>query len=451
MHRLFWKIFLSFWLALILFSVAAVLAMSGYIEHVRAQDRDAGPFRQLAAYAAEGQAVADRDGLQGLRAWLSGLDRREAVPLLLLDAQGRDLLDRPVPLFISARFNGERRRPRRERGLSPPPITLGGESYRLVPDFQNVTLARVLGRPRMFAIPFFIAALVSALVCLLLSRYLTYPLERLRSATARFAAGDMTQRVAGALGGRRDEIADLARAFDDMAERLQRAFQAQRQLLRDASHELRSPLARLQAALGLARQRSERRVDAELDRIERETERLDNLIGQILALSRLEADVDQPAMEHVDLAELLQSLVEDAGFEAQVRGCRIAVTDTAAATVMANAALLHSALENVIRNAIKYTAAGTDVELSLRPDPARTGWVVVAVRDHGPGVPEADLPRLFKPFVRVGEARDRASGGYGLGLAIAERVLRLHGGEIVARNAVGGGLSVSIKLPMVGA
>jgi two-component system sensor histidine kinase CpxA len=313
-----------------------------------------------------------------------------------------------------------------------------------------VTLVRVLQRPRVIALPLVIAALVSALICLLLSRYLTLPLERLRRTTQRFAAGDLSQRVAPTLGRRRDEIADLAIAFDRMAERLEKVFGAQRQLLRDASHELRSPLARLQAALGLARQRGAGAAAKELDRIERETERLNELIGRLLSLSRLEAGVDSAALEPVNLQELLHMLADDARFEAEAHGCRVELHAPGAATVMANPLWLHSALENVVRNAVRYTHAGTAIEITLRDDPERPRWVAVQVRDHGPGVPESDLARLFEPFVRVGEARDRASGGYGLGLAIAERAVRLFGGEIAARNEPGGGLSVVIRLPRAG-
>jgi two-component system, OmpR family, sensor histidine kinase CpxA len=454
MHRLFWKIFLSFWLALIVFAAAAMLAASNYIETVRAQNEERAPLERLLRYRAQAQAAADTGGIDGLERWARELDRRDAVPFLLIDAGGRELLGRPVSAFVAARLERERQREaheaaehgrehrRRPRGAIV--RVPGGDVYRLLPDTQSITLGRILHRPRVIAIPLLIAAVVSALVCLLLSRYLTRPLERLRGAARQFAAGDLTLRVAPTLGRRRDEIAELARAFDQMAERLEKVFGAQRQLLRDASHELRSPLARLQAALGLARQRGG--AGAKLDRMERETERLNELIGRLLSLSRLEAGVDAASTEPVDLTELLHALVDDARFEAETAGCGVTLDVPVTATVNANPLWLHSALENVVRNAIRYTAKNSAVEISLTDDAARPGWVVIRVRDHGPGVPEADLERLFEPFVRVGEARDRASGGHGLGLAIADRAVRLFGGEISARNEPDGGLSVLIRL-----
>jgi two-component system sensor histidine kinase CpxA len=455
MHRLFWKIFVSFWLTLIVFAGAVVFAASNYLESTRTHEEHGRPLERLSSYHRQAQAAAERGGIDGLKTWAAELDRREAIPMLLIDEQGRDLLGRAVSPFVIARLNRERLRrlheereehAEREHRLRFPSLRLAdGRRILMVPDFQSVTLGRVLHRPRVIAFPLVIAALLSALVCLLLSRYLTRPLERLRRTTQQFAAGDLSQRVAPTMGKRRDEIADLAVAFDRMAERLEKVFGAQKQLLRDASHELRSPLARLQVALGLARQRAQGGAK-ELDRIEREAERLNELIGRLLSLSRLEAGVDSASVEPIDLPELLQSLVEDARYEAEARGCRVTLHQSVPATVTANALWLHSALENVVRNAIKYTTEGTEVEIGLRTDPIQPGWVVVQVRDHGPGVPEKDLARLFEPFVRVGEARDRESGGYGLGLAIAERAVRLFGGEIAARNEPDGGLSVLIRL-----
>ena len=307
-------------------------------------------------------------------------------------------------------------------------------------------LAQGLQRPRVIALPVAVAALVSALICLILSRYLTFPLERLRRATQHIAAGDLTQRVVPSMGSRRDKIADLAGAFDKMAERLEKVFSAQRQLLSDASHELRSPLARLQVALGLARQRSSGQADKELDRIELEIERLNELIGQLLELSRLEAGVDAAHIEQVDIRELLEELINDAQLEADSKGCQVRLRESFPAIVKANAMLLHSAIENVVRNAIKYTKRDTAVEISMLEDAGNSDSIIIQIRDHGPGVPEEMLSHILEPFVRVEEARDRLSGGHGLGLAIADRAVRLYGGEIVARNESDGGLSILIRL-----
>lgn len=450
MHRLFWKIFLSFWAALVLFAAATMFSASQYLEHTRQQQEAAGPRERLQLRVTEGQDVADRAGIEGLKAWLRELDGRELVPLLLLDRDGRDLLGRPVPAPVAEHLAREAARPR----LAPfrprlrPLIRLAdGQEFRLVPDYQGVTLGRVIARPRVIALPLILAAMASGLVCFLLARYLTAPLDRLRRATERYATGDLDARVAPTLGTRRDEVAELAQAFDHMAQRLQELMTSQRQLLSDVSHELRSPLARLQVALGLARQRSDGRAAAELDRIERETERLNELIGQLLSLARLESGVTVATREPVDLAELLASVASDADFEAHATHRRVEIAETVPAVIHGDARLLQSALENIVRNAVRYTAADTTVTLSLERGRAQPDSWRITIRDHGPGVPEATLPRLFEPFVRVGDARDRASGGYGLGLAIAQRAVRLHGGEVSAHNEPAGGFSIVVRLP----
>jgi two-component system sensor histidine kinase CpxA len=453
-HRLFWKIFLSFWIALIVFAVATMLAASHFLDRMREQQDAANPYVQLVKRVAEGQAIAQRDGIEGLQSWLRELDEREVIPLLLVDQQGHDLLGRPVPAFIAERIsrqarNSSHRSAERRAWLARTLIRLPDQTeYRLIPDFQAVTLGRVLRRPRVIALPLTVAALVSGLVCFGLARYLTAPIARLRRATHAYAAGDLAQRVAPSLGTRRDEIADLARDFDRMAQRLQELIAAQKQLLSDVSHELRSPLARLQVALGLARQRAPGQADTELERIEREAERLSDLIGQLLSLARLGSALAPPASETLDLAQLVQSVAADADFEAQARNRRVQVARTLPAVIQANEALLHSALENVVRNAVQHTADGTTVTLSMHHDGHGPRTLAIEVHDHGPGVPEDMLPRLFEPFVRVSDARERTSGGYGLGLAIAERAVRLHGGAIAARNNADGGLTVTIRLPL---
>jgi two-component system sensor histidine kinase CpxA len=317
-----------------------------------------------------------------------------------------------------------------------------------MPDFQAVTLGRVLRRPRVIALPIVVAAIVSGLVCLLLARYLTAPIGRLRRATEAYAAGDLKPRVAPTLGSRRDEIADLARAFDHMAQRLQELMTSQRQLLSDVSHELRSPLARLQVALGLARQRADGRATAELDRIEDETERLNDLIGQLLSLSRLEVGVMKPETEPVDIGEILAAVAADADFEARANNRRVEVARVEPTFIRGDAALLHSAIENIVRNAVRYTAENTVVRLSLDRSGGQPDGLTIRIRDYGPGVPEEMLPRLFEPFVRVDDARDRSRGGFGLGLAIAQKAIRLHGGKVTARNEPDGGLSMLITLPI---
>lgn len=430
-----------------------MFAASSYLEHTRTQ-QDIGSMRtRLSKYFDQGQAVAKQEGIAGLKEWLDQLDRSEAIPILLINEAGRDLLGREVPAYIITRL--DRRRQRAEQNEQrwlhhQQPIRLAdGSSFHMVPDFQSITLRRVLQRPRVIALPMAIAALVSVLACLILGRYLTFPLERLRRATQHIAAGDLTQRVVPSMRGRRDEIAELAGAFDKMAERLEKVFSAQRQLLSDVSHELRSPLARLQVALGLARQRSNGQAEKELDRIELEIERLNELVSHLLEFSRLQAGVDAAHIEQVDIRELLEGLIEDAQFEAESKDCKVRLRTSFPAIVKANATLLYSAIENVVRNAIKYTKRGTAVEISMLADAGNEQGIIIQVRDHGPGVPNEMLPHLFEPFTRVEKARDRLSGGYGLGLAIADRAIRLYGGDITARNDPDEGLNIHIRLQLV--
>lgn len=444
MRRLFWKLFFSFWAALIVFAAAVVLAASVYIDQMRKREDAAPPFERYARYTLAAQAVVDAHGIQGLRRWAHMIDRTELVPVLLLDAQGRDLLDRNVPRRVLAHLHRLQRAPPGAR-LRPPIFLPDGHRMWLVPDFQGVTLARFLSRPRVIEVPLLVAALAAGLVCLLLAHYLAAPIERLRRATLAYAAGDFSQRVGPSLGARRDEIVDLAHALDFMAERLDALLRSQKELLRDVSHELRSPLARVHAALGLARQHAGGAATAELDRIEHETERLGDLIGQILSLSRLDSGAGPAVREPVALEELLREVTQDAALEAEARGCAVRVRGALdGAIVTGDPMLLHSALDNVLRNAVKHAPPGTEVEVVLALEPSGCR---IEVHDQGPGVPEDMLPRIFEPFVRVGEARDRASGGYGLGLAIAKRALQTHDGRIAAKNRSGGGLSVVLYLP----
>jgi two-component system sensor histidine kinase CpxA len=451
MHRLFWKFFLSFWIALIFFSGAIIFAVSHYLDELRDRENAGGEIEHMLFRAREAQAAADSNGIAGLRTWAHTVDKHEAIPILVLNQSGEDILGRTVPQRTLEHIRHDEK-PAREPdspGHSHHAIRLAnGTEYSLHADFPGVTLARVLQRPRIIAVPVFLAALISGIVGLVLARYLVGPIEKLRRATEIYAAGDLSQRVGPSLGQRRDEIVDLAHSFDRMAEQLSTLMHSHKQLLTDVSHELRSPLARLQAAMGLARQRAGDTPHPEFDRIERETERLSELIGQLLSLARLESRAGAPKMELIDLSELLNTVASDARIEAQSQQRDVQLNKPAAAVLInANGPLLHSAIENVVRNALRYTAIGTSVELSLATNVTPLNCVCVRVRDHGPGIPENLLPRIFEPFVRVEEDRGRSSGGYGLGLAIAQRAVLIHGGEITALNETGGGLTVSIRLP----
>jgi len=270
----------------------------------------------------------------------------------------------------------------------------------------------------------------------------------LGEATRDLAAGNLAARVAVEVSARRDELGTLGRDFNAMATRLRQLLDAREQLLRDVSHELRSPLARMRVSVGLARQPGSDPA-RELDRLEGEIERLDRLIGQVLHLSRIEATATTELDEPVDLVDLLDGIARDAAFEGQPAGVSIDWQPPAGALrVRGNAAWLASAIENVVRNAVRYTAAGTSVAFGVSE---RTDGIEVRIRDHGPGVPEPELTKIFEPFHRVAESRTRDSGGDGIGLAITARVLRAHGGSVTAENAPDGGLVVTMRLPRAAA
>jgi two-component system OmpR family sensor kinase len=447
--RLFWKIFLGLSLTLLATGAGVGLAVHLYGQARVAQlaDLAAGPRADFAVAAVA--AVLAHGGPAAVEPLFAEWPRQRPT-VLVVDAQGRDLLGRAVPAAALGRARTELQG--EARALAVRQVTEpDGRSYILfIPAAERTAAAGAYRGHRppptyFFALRLGATLLASLLFSAALAWYLTRPLRRLREASRRLAEGALDTRVTPAMGRRSDEIADLGRDFDHMASRLQALVGAQRRLLHDVSHELRSPLARLQVAVGLARQQPDKAPGA-LDRIERESQRLDELVGELLTLSRLEAGVDGPGEDYVDLAELLAAVVEDVCFEAQARGRRVELAGAGEIVVNGRAELLRWALENLIRNAVSYAPPGTAVEVTARREAGGEG-VTVAVCDRGPGLAEADLESVFEPFFQAGEQAGR--GGYGLGLAIARRAVQAHAGRIRAANRPGGGLCVEITLPTV--
>jgi two-component system sensor histidine kinase CpxA len=305
----------------------------------------------------------------------------------------------------------------------------------------------VLGTADVQLLQLFIVLGISGSVSWYLARTMTRPVERLQASARALANGNLDARVGDEFFLRKDELSVLAHDFDQMADRLRGLIDSKERLLRDVSHELRTPLARLRLALGLAR-REGANLEREHDRIQREAERLDELIGDILSLARLDTSQPRFTLQHepLDLAALIAGVVEDARIEATAQGKQITFDHPGELEIQGVEEMLHSAIENVVRNAVRFTAPGTAVELSLKQ---YGGTAVLTVRDHGPGVPEAELSRLFEPFYRVQQqARERDTGGYGLGLAITSRVMVGHGGDVSARNAIDGGLIITFNVPV---
>lgn len=333
---------------------------------------------------------------------------------------------------------GQAPSPNLPRGAAPfaPPGEMGGPP----PDaFRD----RFYSPFRPF-IPLVTAALASLMCAFLLAWYFARPIRELRLAFEAASDGDLAPRFA-ANGKRGDELNDLGRDFDRMAARLRSLMDGQTRLLHDVSHELRSPLARLQAAIGLAHQQPEK-VQASLERIERESVRMDKLVGELLTLSRLEAGALYAMGEEVNVTELLEEIAGDAEFEASALGRAVTLHGGGDALVLGQADLLARAIENVVRNAIKHSPVDGVVEMEMASlDDGRQ--LQIKVMDRGPGVAETDLKAIFEPFFRGGSTQ-KDIDGHGLGLAIAQHVIGAHGGAIAAHNRDGGGLTVAMTLPL---
>ncbi len=447
-RSLFVRIFGWFWLCVTLVAAGNILVLILDQPHAFMSEHRQRSARMVRLLA-EGQMLTDASA----RAWIERVKEDLRMEIHLFDGQGR-----PLAATTAA--------PEARQALA---LAMAGQEMAHVEIDGGYWLAVPLdaaGGGKTFAVgmvnvrrppPYaflgpgpvgwrlaFLFAL-SGVVCLLLARSLSAPLRTLRDAAQRLAEGDLEARVPAAPLERGDEIADLARDFNLMAERLGQAMTAQKRLLTDISHELRSPLARMNVALELARSRTGDEAVRALDRIGTETERMNELIGQILSLSRLELGEARRNLVETDLVALAERVAHDADFEAAPLGKRVTFTGAGPVRVSGNEELLARAVENVVRNAVRHAPAGTAVEVSIVA--AGEGRVSVIVRDHGTGVPPEALERIFEPFYRVADARERATGGTGLGLAISKQAILVHGGEIAARNHPGGGFEVTVTIP----
>ena len=452
MKSLFLKIFLSFWLAQALFLVLAILVTLAF------RPRASSWEGLLASALNESINTYEQNGRTGLRDYLENLERTQHVRAYLYNENMEEVSRRGAPEWALRVATGGSRIPH-EGFIFPTPPPVLRDSRASSDGLHHYTLVlspppgpRLFLGPKGLPIPgLFIAIISSGLVCYLLAWLLTMPVVRLRAATRRLAAGDLSARAGAPSVRRRDEVAGLMRDFDTMASRLQALVKAQSRLLNDISHELRSPLARLNVALGLARQRSGPESEAMLERIELEAGRLNELIGRLLTLARMEDGEQRVPSTPVSLEEIVLNVAEDAEFEAQARHCHVRCEIPAGSWgVRGDASLLHSAVENVVRNAIRYTREGTTVEIHLEKTKNAGGdQAVVRVTDCGDGVPADALEKLFQPFYRLDDARGRQTGGVGRGLAITERAVRFHGGRVSAANRAEGGLMVEIHLPLM--
>jgi two-component system, OmpR family, sensor histidine kinase CpxA len=446
MKSLFLRIFLSFWAALVLFIVLSILVAI-------AVNPARGIESQEPEILAEAVNSYQSGGERASHEYLEALWRKEHVRAFVFDPNGKELTGHQhIPPWIEdTRRNVpfhhgwfDNLFPARIKRLA---LTLDGKRYTLVLELPP--------GPRIFLGPdalllITLAILTSGIVCYLLARSMTNPITQLRRAAQSLAAGDLSAR-AGAPARSRGEMVELMRDFDQMAERLEVLVDSQSRLLKDVSHELRSPLARLSVALGLARQRQTPEIEGQLNRIELEADRLNQLIQRLLTIARLESGTDGIRKTSLSLRELVEDVAHDAEYESAGHECRVTADGDDEFLVDGDPELLRSAVENVVRNATRYTAPGTTVEAKLERQKDSNGGgedLLVRVSDSGPGVPAASLTKIFEPFYRLDDARNRQTGGAGLGLAIADRAIRLHGGQITASNRKEGGLEVEIRIPI---
>jgi two-component system sensor histidine kinase CpxA len=433
MNSLFAKILLWFWCTVIIFIVGSAF-ISALTVTRNVSDAEAPTTRLLTFQLEEARAAYETGGRPALQTFMDNLMRIYKAKGILTDERGRDLLtgqDRSALI----------RRVRLKAPLQS--IFVADTMVGRAAEDGRYWFFFIVPRQKVrswFLTPehlFYMGA--GVLLCYWLALNLTSPLRALQKAVERFGRGDLSARVNS---NRRDELGQLARTFDRMAGRIETLLAAERRLLLDISHELRSPLARLGVAVELARSGDD--LDANLNRIQKESDRLNALVGQLLQVTRAEGDPNSLRRDPVRLDQLVQQLVDDSRIEASARGCELQFEPREPVTVAGDPELLRRAVENVLRNAIRYSPPQSSVEVSLARN---NGKAVVDVRDHGPGVPDEALPRLFDAFYRVEPDRDRASGGIGLGLSIARRAIELHKGSIKARNAKPG-LLVELELPV---
>jgi two-component system sensor histidine kinase CpxA len=454
MRSLFFKIFVIFWIAQSLIFVISTAVILN-----RRYPGPAGLINPLAqglrSDSATAVAAYESNGCAALHAFAAS--RRYSAALE--DGAGKRLCDSPdVPPSPLP--------PQRDPGLSGryagnrflwtlPAASPSGAKYVLLlsiaPGHERHSWYSDLWHFAFPQLP--VAIAVGGITTFVLVLIFTRPVIRLRQAARELARGKLDTRVsesgprAGLFEG--DEFQALVHDFNHMAERLESLVGAQKLLLRDVSHELRSPLARLSVALELSREDADPTMENHLNRIQREAERLNELIGQLLTLSSMEAAERADKFEAVSLNQLLKDMLPDAAYEAQQRDASVDLVEEGELVVEGRRELLYRAIENIVRNAIRYTESGTRVEVKVyRVEEKGARWAIVEVHDQGPGIPESELESIFRPFYRVDAARSAHTGGFGVGLAIAERAVKLHDGHLRAFNHEGGGATVQIRFPL---
>ncbi|AEG00965.1 sensor histidine kinase [Methylomonas methanica] len=464
MGRLFWKFFFASWLAM-LAAGAGVGTAVWWSHQTLEQERHAQKTLDLDHHAGlfVGAAadVLQFGGEQALSQYLQQARHHPAPQVYAVDARGTDILQRAVEpqllnqardWYLQQDDGDEIRKVRTVEGREfllfavIPEFTRGRHSGPLPPIPPHWRDAPPPKRPSLW-LPVISGTFASLCLSAALAWYFAKPIRSLRKAFADAAVGRLDTQVAEAMGNRHDELTDLGQDFDHMAAQLDSLISAQQRLLHDVSHELRSPLARMQAAIGLAQQQPHK-IPETLERIERESQRISDLVGELLVLSRLEAGVSDGNMADTDLGGLLADIVEDVRFEAAQKQVEITYRGFDEVIVETSGELLHRAVENVLRNAVQHCKCGGEVTVNAGFDPAE-GRLRIVIEDQGIGVPEADLQAIFQPFFK--SPNQKKPDSVGLGLSIAYRAVEALGGNIRARNRSQGGLAVEIELRLLGA
>jgi two-component system sensor histidine kinase CpxA len=437
-HSLFWKIFLTLWLSIVGFSAAIGWVNDKLARQQWAEEPVDSFDRGLYRISQRVQQALLVEGRRGLRDELLNIPRMTRGHIYVVDASGAEVLGRDQALRQLIDRGTAMQRSEFEDAA--------GGAFTLYTVQRTPPSTILAPGPQGTALRLGAAALISAVISFFLARSLATPLDALRKASRKIAAGNLGTRVGEGVSGRQDEIGQLAADFDAMAARLEAMQLANRRLLQDVSHELRSPLARMSVALEIARKKGPGAVSSEIERIALESERLETLVNDVLGLLRETSDGASQVEEDFDLTSLLSDLVDVANYEVPEGKPGIAWNGVEPCVVRGDRELLWRAVENLLRNALRHTDPDRGVQLSLERG-SRKAERRVVVRDYGEGVPDGELEKIFEPFYRVQESRDRHSGGYGLGLSIAANAARRHGGRITAANAPDGGLIVTISLP----
>lgn len=493
---LFWRILIGFWLSMVLMTLGCVALLRVYDEAQQLHPMELATSKRAGFVIDTASRALAEGGVERFQQMNRALRRPGELlePPLFVNASGQDILGRYVPAEALAdaqktlsknkdknldemgaptepvppepgdlgpgigpapdMVNGPRPDPGQFPGPAPSHAmgqihgTMNVKSV-VMPDGQQMTvfmlnymlpperhlLFGLLEAPLLMPLS---ALLVSLLFSAMLARYLVRPIQILRDGLHQVALGQFDTQIGLDMGKRSDEMGELGRDADSMATQLKQLMGSQKRLLHDISHDLRSPLARLQVAVGLTRQ-DPGRIDEMLNRMEHEADRLDNMLSEVLTLARLESGVPQPQEDYLDLVALLQSLVDDTQFANPDHPLALHLLVEGECLLPCRGELLWRAFDNLLRNAVQHTPAGSQISLQLE---ATASHYLIRLQDTGPGIPDELMQEVFEPFHHAGNTR-----GHGLGLAIAKRAIEAHGGRILAENALSGGLIVKVLLP----